>query len=99
MVNLTTPSPDEVLDLSGLRCPHLVIATHQALRKMAPGQILQVITTDLNSPSNMAAWSRQSGQKLLEMYDEESSFVFYFERQPYTPQAIDEFPQQGVSEP
>ncbi|MCP4360359.1 MAG: sulfurtransferase TusA family protein [Chloroflexi bacterium] len=79
-MQLTTPSPDKTLDLSGLRCPHLVVATVKALRTLERGQILQVIATDLNSPSNMTAWSRQSGHQLLELYDEDGRFFFFFER-------------------
>lgn len=78
-MQLTTPTPDETIDLSGLRCPHLVAATVRALRKLASGQILLVITTDLNSPSNMTAWSRQSDHRLLELYTEHGRFHFYFE--------------------
>lgn len=52
----------------------------KALRGLAQGQVLEVITTDLNSPSNMLAWSRQSGHRLLEVFDEDGRFVFYFER-------------------
>jgi TusA-related sulfurtransferase len=50
------------------------------MRKLQPGHILQVVTTDINSPSNMTAWSRQSGNELLDMYDEDGRFVFYFRR-------------------
>ena len=76
-VQFSTPSPDQTIDLSGLRCPHLVAATVRALRTLAPGQILRVITTDLNSPSNMTAWSRQSDHDLLDMYAEDGRFHFY----------------------
>ena len=78
-MRLTTPIPHKVIDLTGLRCPHLVIATVKALRSLQRGEILQVFATDLNAPSNMAAWSRQSGHKLLDIYDEDGRFVFFFE--------------------
>jgi tRNA 2-thiouridine synthesizing protein A len=83
-MELTTPFPHRTIDLSGLRCPHLVIATIEALRTLELGQVLQVITTDINSPSNMAAWCRQSGNRMLDMYDEEDRFVFYLQRQEET---------------
>lgn len=79
-MQLKTPTPHKKIDLSGLRCPHLVVATMKALRSLECGQILEVITTDLNSPSNMAAWSRQSGHELLELYDEDGRFYFFFKR-------------------
>jgi tRNA 2-thiouridine synthesizing protein A len=79
-VRLDTPTPHKSIDLTGLRCPHLVTTTVKTIRQLDPGQILQVITTDLNSPSNMSAWSRQSGNPLIDMYDEDDRFVFYFRR-------------------
>ena len=79
-VRLSTPTPDKTIDLSGMRCPHLVIATMEALRAVEPGQVLRVIATDLNSPSNMTAWSRQSGHPILDIYAEDDHFVIFFER-------------------
>ncbi|HZD09801.1 MAG TPA: sulfurtransferase TusA family protein [Candidatus Binatia bacterium] len=63
-MQLSTPVPDHIVDLSGKRCPHLVIAIIAALRKMNDGQILQVTATDPVAPSSIAAWARQSGQTL-----------------------------------
>lgn len=87
------PSPHETIDLSDLRCPNLVIAIISALRTLQKRQILKVIATDLNAPSNVAAWSRQSGHPLLEMYEENGRFVFYLQRgsrlSPAAPSFID----------
>lgn len=80
MGDLTTPTPHQKIDLTGLRCPNLVIAIIAALQVMPAGQILMVIATDLNAPSNVAAWSRQSGHALLHMYEENDRFIFYLQR-------------------
>jgi TusA-related sulfurtransferase len=80
MSDLTTPTPHQMIDLSGLGCPNLVIAIIDALRPLSPGQILQVIATELNAPSNITAWSRQSGHTLIEMYEENDCFIFYLKR-------------------
>jgi len=79
-VRLETPTPHKTIDLSGLRCPHLISTTVRTIRKLEPGHVLQVITTDINAPSNMTAWSHQSGNELLDMYDEDGRFIFYFRR-------------------
>lgn len=81
-MTLTTLTFHQTLDLSGLRCPHVVISTLHALRKMASGQVLQVIATDLTAPSNMAAWCRQSKNPLLDVYEENGRFIFYIQHQP-----------------
>ncbi|NKQ36267.1 MAG: sulfurtransferase TusA family protein [Chloroflexi bacterium] len=93
-MQLSTPTPHKTIDLSGLRCPHLVVATMKALRSLECDQILQVITTDLNSPSNMTAWSRQSGHQLLELYDDDGRFYFFFRRGVET--AVSSMPLEEV---
>lgn len=81
-MRLNTPSPHQTIDLSDKRCPHLVIAIIAALGAMESNQILQVIATDPLAPSSIAAWSRQSGHTLLDMYEENEHFVFFLERAP-----------------
>ena len=71
-----TLTPHKTLDLTGYRCPNLVIALIQALRSLDEGQTIQVIATDLNAPSNVTAWCRQSGHQLLDLYDEGQQFIF-----------------------
>lgn len=72
--------PHKTIDLSSLRCPHLLITTIYALRTLEPGQTLKVLATDLNAPSSLGAWSRQSGHELVEMYDDDGTFVFFLRR-------------------
>lgn len=81
-MSLQTPAADQILDLSGVRCPHLIIVTMRALRQLSPNQVLQVIATDLNAPSSISSWSQQSGNELIDMYDENGRFVFFIR---YTP--------------
>lgn len=81
-MRLTTPVAHHAVDLSGKRCPHLVIAIIAALQRMESGQVLQVIATDPLAPSSVIAWARQSGHTLLDMYEEDRRFVFYLERAP-----------------
>lgn len=81
-MRLDTPAAHQTIDLSGKRCPHLVIAVLGALSTMESNQILQIIATDPAAPSSIAAWTRQSGHTLLEMYDEDGHFVFYLQRAP-----------------
>ncbi|MCA9920952.1 MAG: sulfurtransferase TusA family protein [Anaerolineales bacterium] len=80
-MSLQTAVSDHTIDLSGLRCPNLVIATIKTLAALENGRILKVITTDLNSPSNMALWCRQSGHSLLDMYEENGRFIFFIKKQ------------------
>lgn len=73
-------SADQVLDCSGLSCPIPVIKTSKAIKQLEIGQVLKVISTDSGSPPDMVAWSRQSGQELLDSYQEGKQYIFYFRR-------------------
>jgi tRNA 2-thiouridine synthesizing protein A len=80
MASLQTAVSDKTIDLSGQRCPNLVIGIIKALAEMENGRVLQIIATDLSAPSNVAAWSRQSGHQLIDMYEENGKFVFYLRK-------------------
>lgn len=73
-------SPDMTLDCSGLNCPMPVIKTAKAIKQIAVGQVLKVISTDSGSPPDMEAWSRQTGHELLDSRQEESEYVFFIRR-------------------
>ncbi|MCK5923024.1 MAG: sulfurtransferase TusA family protein, partial [Methylococcales bacterium] len=62
-------------------CPHLLIATIRAMEAMCEGQRLQIIATDLNAPSSISAWAKQSGNQLVDLYDEDGTFTFILQRQ------------------
>ena len=70
------------INLCGLRCPHLLISVIQAIESIEFGQGLQIRATDLNAPSSIAAWVRQSGNELIDMYQEDDCFVFLLKRIP-----------------
>ena len=80
-MTLTSPPAQQLeLDLRDLRCPHLLFAVVHAMKTLAPGQILRIAATDLSAPSNLVAWARQSGNPVLETYDDNGVFVIYLRR-------------------
>jgi tRNA 2-thiouridine synthesizing protein A len=80
VVSLQTAVPHKSIDLSGLRCPNTLIATINALKTINPTEILQIIATDLNAPSNITAWCGQSGNDLIDLYEENGRFIFYIKK-------------------
>ena len=80
MKSLKTAVSDKTIDLSGQRCPNLVLGIIKALAEMENGRILQIIATDINAPSNIAAWSRQANHQLIDVYEENSKFIFYLRK-------------------
>ena len=68
------------LDASGLACPMPVVRTRQAMNQLEPGQVLEVISTDRGSLSDMPAWAESTGNRLIEQRDEGGRFVFLIEK-------------------
>ena len=76
--------PDITLDFRSLRCPNLLIAVIKEIENAQPGQVLRVTASDLNAPSSISSWTRQSEHELLELYQEGDDFIFLLLRQPIT---------------
>jgi len=71
---------NKTIDLTGLRCPNLLFSIINALDDMEDGQLLKIIATDLNAPSNTAVWCRQSDNELVDIYEEHEKFVVLIKR-------------------
>lgn len=51
----------EVLDLTGLTCPHVAVAAKRALRSMASGDVLEVLCTDPMAALDLPTMAHQLG--------------------------------------
>jgi TusA-related sulfurtransferase len=74
--------PDITLDFRSMRCPKLLITVIKEIENAKPGQVLQITARDLNAPSSIGSWTRQSEHELLDMYQEGDDFIFFLRRQP-----------------
>ncbi len=63
----------KTLDCTGLLCPLPVVKTKKALKDLIIGEILEMISTDPGSISDMQAWANQTKHELLEAMDEGNS--------------------------
>ena len=77
---MTTLKADKTLDCTGMLCPVPVIKTSKAIKELQVGQVLQMVATDPGAPADMEAWSRPTGNELLDSHKEGDKFVFYFRR-------------------
>lgn len=57
---------DQVLDTKGLNCPMPVLKTKKALDGIESGKILEVISTDPGSKSDIPALLSRLGHELIE---------------------------------
>jgi tRNA 2-thiouridine synthesizing protein A len=68
------------LDARGLNCPLPILKTKKALSEMESGDVLRVIATDPGSVRDFTAFARQTGNQLLDQYEENQEFVFFMRR-------------------
>ena len=68
------------LDARGLNCPLPILKTKKALAEMQSGEVLRVVATDPGSVRDFQAFSRQTGNVLLDRFEEEKDFIFYMQR-------------------
>ncbi|RMD67983.1 MAG: SirA family protein [Gammaproteobacteria bacterium] len=71
---------DQELDASGLNCPLPVLRTKKALANMESGQVLKVIATDPGSVKDFEAFAKQTGNELLESYEEGGKYIFFLRK-------------------
>ena len=65
MAEPPAPGADQVLDCTGMACPLPVVKTSQAIKKLGPGQVLELLATDPGVEPDMKAWSRRTGNALI----------------------------------
>ena len=69
------------LDAKGLRCPMPLLKAKQALRDLAPAQVLRVLATDAGSVRDFQAYAAISGIELL-AHDAREGVYCYLLRKP-----------------
>ncbi|MBK6009039.1 sulfurtransferase TusA family protein [Ramlibacter ginsenosidimutans] len=57
---------DKEIDTRGLNCPLPILKAKKALADMQSGQLLKVVSTDSGSVRDFQAFSRQTGNELVE---------------------------------
>lgn len=71
---------DATLDCTGMQCPLPVIKTAQAMKKLEPGGVLELLATDPGVEPDMEAWTVRTGNKLLSINSEDGVFRVLLQR-------------------
>jgi tRNA 2-thiouridine synthesizing protein A len=58
-------APAQVVDCTGMNCPLPVVKTAQAIKKLEPGELLELIATDPGVEPDMKAWASRTGNELV----------------------------------
>ncbi len=71
---------DQELDASGLNCPLPILRAKKALSALDSGKVLRVVSTDPGSVKDFEAFSKQTGNELMESGEEAGKFVFMIKK-------------------
>ncbi|MGH2408182.1 MAG: sulfurtransferase TusA family protein [Candidatus Limnocylindrales bacterium] len=77
---MTLARVDQIVDARGLACPMPIVKTAQAFKTLAGGQIVEVLATDAGSVRDFQAWSRATGNTLLEMTEAAGIYRFLLQK-------------------
>jgi tRNA 2-thiouridine synthesizing protein A len=69
-------APDQVLDCVGLFCPMPILKTREALRAMAVGQVLEMLSDDPASEADLKSWTGRTGHQLVSVERHGTLFRF-----------------------
>jgi tRNA 2-thiouridine synthesizing protein A len=70
----------EKLDCLGLMCPAPIVKLSKKIKKMEPGQVLELLADDEGSLEDVPAWCRKTGNELLDTVDTNGSWKFYVKK-------------------
>jgi tRNA 2-thiouridine synthesizing protein A len=73
-------TPNQKLDCSGLACPMPIIKTKKAMDGLKAGEVLEMTATDPGSVSDVQAWTKKTGNELLDHNEDGKTFVFYIKK-------------------
>jgi TusA-related sulfurtransferase len=68
------------LDTRGLNCPLPILKAKKALGEMTSGQLLKVTATDAGSVRDFQAFSKQTGNELIDQQTLGSDFIHILRR-------------------
>ena len=71
---------DMEIDTRGLNCPLPILKAKKALTDMQSGQLLKVVSTDGGSLRDFQAFSRQTGNELVEQQTVGDEFIHVLKR-------------------
>jgi TusA-related sulfurtransferase len=67
---------DRHLDCLGLFCPMPILKTREALRQMAVGEVLEMVSDDPASEADMQSWTQRTGHDLVDILKDGTVFRF-----------------------
>jgi tRNA 2-thiouridine synthesizing protein A len=70
-------NPDRRIDCTGLFCPMPIVKTREAIKQMAAGQVLEMLSDDPASEADMKSWAQITGHELVDVSRAAGVFRFF----------------------
>jgi tRNA 2-thiouridine synthesizing protein A len=67
-------------DLKGLACPMPVVKVSKGIKDVAVGEVIEAISTDPGSLTDIPAWARTSGNEILKTDQDGNEIRFLIKR-------------------
>ena len=67
---------DKRIDCTGLFCPMPIVKTREAIKGMAIGELIEMLSDDPASDADMRAWARRSGNELVQVTRDAAVYRF-----------------------
>ena len=77
---MTTETIHTTVDAKGLSCPMPIVKTAQAVKSVPAGELIEVLATDPGSVKDFAAWTRTTGNAIVEQSDADGVYRFVIKR-------------------
>lgn len=71
---------DVTVDARGLQCPMPIIKLSQAITVAATGDVIELISTDRGSCTDVPAWTEDMGHVLKEQTEQDGEFRFLIQK-------------------
>lgn len=68
------------VDAKGLSCPMPIVKTAQAVKTVPAGELIEVLATDPGSVKDFAAWTRSTGNTMVEQSEDGGVYRFLIKR-------------------
>ena len=70
----------KVMDLKGLACPMPVVKVSKGIKEVAVGEMIEAISTDPGSLTDIPAWARTSGNEVVKTEQDGNVIRFFIKR-------------------
>ena len=71
---------NETIDCKGLSCPMPILKLAKAMKKMKPGNVLELLGSDPGSKDDIPKWCKKTGNVFIEMVEDQGFNKYYIQK-------------------